>query len=79
MHFDRDTINTLRKVNPELQVGLSMKTSNSSFLSLAYQGVFAGKVGMVTTNPTAAIGAGTGSVKNIPSQHGVLLTLSMTA
>lgn len=79
MHFDRDTINTLRKVNPELQVGLSMKVSDSSSISLAYQGVFAGKVDLVTTNPGAALGGGTGVVKNIASQHGVLLTLSMTA
>lgn len=79
MHFDRDSINSLRKVNPELQVGLSMNVSNRTSLSLAYQGVFAGKVGMVTINPTLAVGAGTGNVKNIPSQHGVLLTLTMTA
>ena len=41
-------------------------------------GVFAGKVGLVTTNP-GGVGNGTGVVKNIPSQHGVLLTMTMTA
>lgn len=76
MVFDRDTITPLRKINPELQVGLAKRISNNAIIALAYQGIYTGKVDLTTSNPTNIEGAGTGNVKNIPSQNGVLLTVN---
>lgn len=79
MHFDRDTINTLREFDPEVQVGISKKLTNRTTLSIAYQGVYSGKMDLTTTNLTGGRGEGTGAVSNVPSQHGVLLTISAVA
>jgi hypothetical protein len=79
MHFDRDSMNDKRQVSPELQVGISKKISDKASIAIGYQGIFSGKIGLVTNNPTAGLGQGTGTVKNIPSQQGVLFTLTMSA
>lgn len=76
MHFDRDTINSLRKINPELQLGVSKNISADVMLNIAYQGIYSGNIDLSTNNPTNVQGAGTGNVKNIPTQHGILFSLS---
>jgi hypothetical protein len=70
MHFDRDTINDLRKINPELQVGISMPITSNACLSFGYQGVFSSDMNLTTTT------TGNGNVKNIPSVHGALLSIT---
>jgi hypothetical protein len=75
--FDRDTISSLEKIDPEVQVGLAMKLSNNTSLSLSYQNIIGGDAEFTTTNPSTTLGSGTGHIKNIPTQHGILITLTM--
>ncbi len=77
MHFDRDTIKPKYQISPEVQVGLSKVISKHMIISLVYQGVYSGNVGLITssTNPLLA----TGTVKNIPMQNGGLLLVGWKA
>jgi hypothetical protein len=71
MTFDRGTINDLQKINFEIQVGVSHKIAENLSISFGYQGVFSNGLGLRTSAVTM-----TGEVKNIPSQHGALLSLN---
>lgn len=73
MHFDRDTMNDLRKINPEVQVGVSMSLTSNACLSLGYQGVLSKNINLTTTT------TGTGNVKNIPAVHGALMSVTYKA
>lgn len=66
--FDRDTISSLDKVNGEVQAGLGVKISPRTNLVAYYQGIYGGSVRFKVRNGTA--GDATGSVNNIPTQHG---------
>lgn len=68
LYFDRDTINTLQKFNPEVQVGLKINIKQNFNVALGYQGIFGGGSGFTTNSST-----NTGHIKNIPSQQGMLL------
>jgi len=70
LHFDRDTINSLQKINPEVQVGFGKLLSDHAMLSLGYQGIFANNIGLTVYSD------GTARVKNIPTQHGGLLAFT---
>lgn len=74
MHTDRNTVNSLQKINPELQLGLSLEMGSHSSVSFGYQGIFAGKIGFTTNSTT-----NTGNIKNIPTQHGALVTFNYHA
>lgn len=70
---NRDSINTLSKAAPELQLGIGYLISDMAFATLSYQGVFGGKPDF-TVNRVYH----TGEVANIPSQNAILLGLSLT-
>ncbi len=72
MHTDRDTINTLKKTSPELQLGFNFDVGEHSSISIAYQGIFSGKMELVTNTASG----GTGIIKNIPSQNGALISFN---
>lgn len=74
----RNLLLEIEQKAPEFTLSLT-DFSGEQLKNSYHQGVFASNIGVTTSNPTATLGAGTGSVKNIPSQHGVLLTLTMTA
>lgn len=70
---DRIMINDLSEVAFEVQAGIGMRISDRASLSLNYQGIFDGNT-TYTINSTSF----TGHISNIPSQNGVLLSLSYT-
>lgn len=72
--MDRGTINDLRKVNFELQAGITQKISQTVSVSLGYQGMFSSGLDLNTSSVT-----NTGSIKNIPSQHGLLFSAHYNA
>ena len=57
----------------EVQAGAGVPITDSSTLSLLYQGVYGGSADF-----TASAVSLTGSVKNIPVQNGLLLSLNIT-
>lgn len=68
LYFDRDTLNTLHKFNPELQAGLKINLKRNFNMLVGYQGIYGGDLKLTTSATT-----NTGEVKNIPNQQGVLL------
>lgn len=73
-HFEnRDSVASLSKASPELQIGLGYLINDMAFITLSYQGIFGG-------NPDFLVNATnyTGYVSKIPGQNGVLLGLSLT-
>ncbi len=73
MYLDRETINNKFQFGGEFQGGIGVPIADSSTLSLLYQGIFGGSLGY---NVNTA--AQTASVKNIPIQNGILLSLNVT-
>ena len=68
---DRVTFNDISQTSPEIQAGFGMDISKQAKLSLVYQGVFNGGTTYTVNTVTS-----TGHVSNIPSQNGLLLSLS---
>lgn len=68
---DRVTFNDLSQVGFEIQAGLGYQITNRATLSLLYQGVFNENT-TYGIDPTLFIG----HVSNIPSQNGLMLSLS---
>lgn len=68
LYFDRDTLNTLHKFNPEVQAGLKINLKRNFNMSVGYQGIYGDDLKLTTSATT-----NTGKVKNIPNQQGVLL------
>lgn len=68
----RSTIGNKSQVAGELQAGVGVPITESSALSLLYQGVYGGSLGF-----TADAAAGTGEISNIPVQNGILLSLNV--
>lgn len=70
---DRDSIDTLSEVAPELQVGLGYLINERAFATLVFQEIFGG-------NPDFTVNATnlTGKVYNIPSQSALILGISFT-
>lgn len=73
---DRDTINTLSQIAPELQFGLGYLINERAFASLYYQGVYGGSPDLVVD--ASDLSHVTGRVNNIPSQNAIFLGLSFT-
>jgi hypothetical protein len=71
--LDRSTINNKYQFAGEIQVGAGVGITDSSTLSLLYQGVYGGSLGF-----TADATVGTGNITNIPVQNGLLLSLNIT-
>ncbi len=71
---DRSTINDLRQANLEFQAGLSRNLSSTLSMSMGYQGVFSNGLKLQTLSVT-----NTGTIKNIPSQHGVFVSIHYMA
>lgn len=67
--MDSSAINDLRKVNLEVQAGLSQNISENVSISLGYQGVFSPGLELQTCSI-----CNTADIRNIPSQHGVLFS-----
>jgi hypothetical protein len=70
---DRVTFNDLSQVAFELQAGLGARISDRASLALIYQGVFEGNTSYTIDTTTF-----TGHISNIPTQNGLLLSLSYT-
>jgi opacity protein-like surface antigen len=68
---DRVTFNDLSEAAFEVQAGLGYQINEKAALSLLYQGVFDGN-----TNYTINSTEYTGHINNIPSQNGLMLSLS---
>ena len=68
---DRVTFNDLSQAAFEVQAGLGYQINERATLSLNYQGIFDGDTSY-TINATQA----TGHISNIPSQNGLMLSLS---
>ncbi len=73
MYIDRETVNNKFQFGGEFQGGIGMPVADSSTLSILYQGIFGGSLGY-----SASLPAQTGSIKNIPIQNGILLSLNIT-
>ncbi len=73
MNVDRVTVNNKSQFAGEFQGGIGVPITDSSTLSLLYQGVYGGNLGF-TVNATSA----TGHINNIPVQNGILLSLNIT-
>jgi hypothetical protein len=71
--MDRDTVNNKYQFAGEFQGGVGMPITDSSTISILYQGVYGGSLGF-TLNADAL----TGAVSNIPVQNGVLISLNIT-
>ena len=71
--LNRVDINNKYQFAGEVQVGAGVGITDSSTLSLLYQGVYGGKLGFTADAATA-----TGNITNIPVQNGLLLSLNMT-
>lgn len=69
---DRDSISDKVGIAPEIQAGFSYPVSEYSTVNLTYQGVFSGTP-KFRFNPDND----SGSVSNMPTQHGILLGLSV--
>ncbi|MDF1646311.1 MAG: hypothetical protein P1U61_04920 [Legionellaceae bacterium] len=73
MYIDRETISNKFQIGGEFQGGIGMPIADSSTLSLLYQGVYGGSLGY-----SANFATQTASIKNIPIQNGILLSLNIT-
>lgn len=68
---DRVSFNDLSQIAFEIQAGLGVNVSERANLSLNYQGIFNGNTTYTINNTTF-----TGNISNIPTQDGILLSLS---
>jgi hypothetical protein len=77
MHFDNNMIHRKVQISPEVQAGLTQSLSPHASISIAYQGIYAGKSRLTInrTNPSAI----TGAVSSIPSQNGGLVIFAWNA
>lgn len=66
--MDRDTINDISQLAAEVGAGFGYIITPNASISLSYQGIF-GSSPDVTIN----LDSGSGTVKNIPVQHAILL------
>jgi hypothetical protein len=73
MYIDRDSVNSKSQFAGEFQGGVGMPITDSSTISILYQGVYGGSLDF-TVNTTAF----TGHIANIPVQNGVLISLNIT-
>jgi hypothetical protein len=73
MYLDQDNINNKSQFGGEFQGGIGMPIADSSTLSVLYQGVYGGSLGY-SVNPVSL----NGSIKNIPVQNGILLSLNIS-
>ena len=71
--MDYVAVNNVSKIACELQLGLGMAVAEAATLSLLYQGIYGSSPGFTVNSVN-----GTGHVGNIPSQSGILLSLSLT-
>lgn len=71
--INRATIGNKSQFAGELQAGVGMPITEVATLSLLYQGVYGGDLGLEITDITN----GTAYIKNIPVQNGILLTLNV--
>ena len=71
--MDYATVNNVSKIAGEIQVGLGIAVAEAATLSLLYQGIYGSSPGF-TVNAVN----GTGHIENIPSQSGILLSLSLS-
>lgn len=69
---DRETVNNVNDIRPELEVGLGSKINQRFDLSLLYQTIFSSPYSF-TVDPVEGIA----HVNNIPQQSGVLLIASI--
>lgn len=70
VHFDRDTVAGLSKVNAEIQLGLEKMMGEHVGIAAAYQGILSSSPDLTISGPMFEQ---TGYVNHIPSQHGVVL------
>ena len=73
MYVDRARVNQKSQFAGEFQGGVGMPITDSSTISILYQGVYGGSLDF-TVNTTAL----TGHISNIPVQNGVLVSLNIT-
>lgn len=66
--MDRDTINDISQLAPEVSAGFGYIITPNASISLSYQGIFGGNPGLSIDLDNAS-----GTVKNIPVQHAILL------
>lgn len=68
-----ESINSISKIAPELQLGVGYLISDMAFITFSYQGIFGG-------NPDFSVNTTqiTGTVINIPSQNALLVGFSLT-
>ena len=69
----RTTIGNTSQFAGEVQAGAGMPITETSTLSLLYQGIFGSDLGFTVDN----LANGTGYVKNIPVQNSILLSLNV--
>jgi hypothetical protein len=72
LQVDRNELNDLSKINPELQAGLGYKINDNLALHIEYQQVFGGAPNYQVDPLTE-----TASISNIPTQKAVMLGLSL--
>ncbi|HAU0230588.1 TPA: hypothetical protein ACT9K7_001839 [Legionella pneumophila] len=72
LQVDRNEVNDLVRLNPELQAGLGYGLSDNGAFFVGYQHVF-GKNPNYQVNPLTE----TGHIENLPSQHSILLGFSI--
>lgn len=68
-----DSINTLSKIAPELQLGVGYLISDLAFITFSYQGIFGGNPQLTLYPQDLAA-----KVTNIPSQNALLIGCSLT-
>jgi len=68
LKIDRDSVNSLRKVAPEILTGIGYVINDRAALNLEYQYIFGGNP-KLAVNPVTE----TGVLRNIPSQQAVML------
>lgn len=71
LKIDRDTVNSLRKISPEILTGIGYVINERAALNLEYQYIWGGKP-RLAVNPLNE----TGILKNIPSQQAIMLGFS---
>lgn len=71
MQFDRESVNDLNHVSPEMQIGLGYQINEQAAITLGYQNIWG-------NHPTLIVNSidDTGVINNIPSQQAVMLGFS---
>lgn len=73
LQINRDDINDLKQVSPELQLGLGAIISENMSINLLYQAIFNGNPNFNLNELTK-----TATINNIPLQQAVILSFSMS-